>query len=212
MITSRGGMNIIPEKILVRIHPRLALGRINSVDEAVAPGLAQYADHTEPHIEGINGNPAPGEAANGRSDDGIELIAIISGGEVKCRHPGRITERIRNRAKRRNIRDEEISCAGIGQALNQNADAFGGIDHALRAVIIEEIITTAPEDVQRISIRGVTGQVIGNLLAHVVDGNGEIATAKGRWIIDDGAILRPVFGGSAAKCVIGSSIEAVLRD
>ena len=97
-------------------------------------------------------------------------------------------------------------------AIIDNAYAISGINHALRAVIIEEIITAAPQDVQRISIRGMTGQVIGNLLAHVVDGDGEITAAKGRRVIDDRAILRPVFGGSATKCVIGSSIETVLRD
>ena len=50
-------------------------------------------------------------------------------------------------------------------------------------------LTPPPQDVERIGIGGVTGQVIGNLLAHVVDGDGEIASAEGERIIDDGTDL-----------------------
>ena len=95
-MTTSGRMNIIPEKILIRIDPRCALGRINCVDEVVMCGLAQDTDHIEPDIEGvnINGNPAPLESANGRSNDGIEMIAINRRSVVKCQDPGWIAERI----------------------------------------------------------------------------------------------------------------------
>src|SRR5438477_130854 len=99
MMTAGGWMNIIPEKILVRIHPRRALGRINSVDEIVMCRLAQDADHIEPDIQVVN-----------------------------------------------------------------------------------------------------------------IDGDGEITATEGKRVIDDGSVLCAVFGRRAAKRVIGSSIEAVLRD
>jgi hypothetical protein len=99
----------------------------------------------------------------------------------------------------------KISRASVGQALNQNADTVGSINHALCAVVIEEVIAATPQDVECIGIRGVTGQVIGNLLAHVIDGDGEIATTEGKRIIDDGTVLCAVLGSGAAKCIIGPS-------
>ena len=53
--------------------------------------------------------------------------------------------------------DEKISRASVGQTLDQSADAVGSISPALRAVVIEEIITTTPQDAERIGIGGVTG-------------------------------------------------------
>src|SRR5439155_515969 len=93
-MTTSGRMNIIPEKILIRIDPRCALGRINCVDEVVMCGLAQDTDHIEPDIEGVNlnGNPAPVESAFGRSNDGFEMIAINRRSVVKCQDPGWIAE------------------------------------------------------------------------------------------------------------------------
>jgi len=55
------------------------------------------------------------------------------------------------------VGDEKISRASVGQTLNQSADAVGSISPALCAVVIEEIITTTPQDVERIGIEGVTG-------------------------------------------------------
>src|SRR5437588_11459027 len=149
MMTAGGRMNIIPEKIFVRIDPGCALGRINCVDEVVMCGLAQDPNRAQPGIEGVNmnGNPAPGESANGRSNDGIETIAIDGGSVVKCQDPGWIAERIRNRAEGWNIRDEKIPGAGVGQPHDQTSDTISCVDCALRAVIIKEIVAAAPKNV-----------------------------------------------------------------
>ena len=79
-------------------------------------------------------------------------------------------------------------------------------------MVIKEIVAAAPKNVQGISVGGVAGQIIVNLFAHVIDGDGKIATPKGKRVIDDGAVLCAILGSGAAKCVISSSIEAVLRD
>ena len=131
---------------------------------------------------------------------------------MEFRHPGRIPERIRDRAERRNIGDEKISCPDVGQPHDQSSDTIRRVDYALRAVIIKEIVATAPEDVQGVGIGGVAGQIIAYLSTHVVDGDGEIATAEGRRVINDSARLRAVLGRGAAKCIIGPAIETVFCD
>src|SRR5207248_2956164 len=171
----------------------------------------QYADHIEPDIKGVNlnGNSGSDQYATGRNNDGIELVAIIGGCEVKFRHPSGIAERIRDRAERRDIGNEEISRPSVGQALNQNADAVGSINHALGAVIIEKIIATAPDYVERIGIRGMAGKIIVNLLANIIDSDCEIAAGKRKWIVDNGALLCAILGRGTAKGIISSAIEAV---
>src|SRR5207248_3295289 len=190
------------------------LRRINSVDEAVAPGLAQYADHIEPDIKGVNlnGNSGSDQSATGRNNDGIELVAIIGGCEVKFRHPSGIAERIWDRAERRDIGDEEISRASVGQPHDQSSDAISRVDYILGAVIIEEIVAAAPDYVERIRIRRMAGEIIVNLLANIIDRDCEIATAERERVIDDGAVLCAIFGRGAAKCIIGPAIETVLCD
>ena len=79
-------------------------------------------------------------------------------------------------------------------------------------MVIKEIVAAAPKNVQGMGVGGVAGQIIVNLFAHVIDRDGEIATAEWKWVIDDGSVLRAVLGGGAAKCIIGSPIETVLRD
>ena len=72
-MTARSRMNVIPEKVCVRIHPRLILRRNSGVDEAVAPGLAQCANHVQPNVESINvdGNSVGGVSTNYGSHDRI---------------------------------------------------------------------------------------------------------------------------------------------
>ena len=149
MITTSGRMNIIPEKIFVRIHPRLALGRINGVDEVVLRRLAQDADHTEPDIQVVNmdGNSITLEPANDRPNGRTELGAVTRRSLVEACDPVGIAEGVRDGAKWRNIRDEKVSRPGVGQAYNQHADAGGGIGHTLGAVIIKQIVAAAPKNV-----------------------------------------------------------------
>ena len=54
-------------------------------------------------------------------------------------------------------------------------------------------------------------QVIRNLFAQVIDGNGEVATTERKRIIDNSSLLRAVFGRCAAEREIGSAIQAVGR-
>src|SRR5207249_11639683 len=123
-----------------------------------------------------------------------------------------IAHRIRYRASRWNIGHEEISGASVGQPHNQTSDAISGVDYALCAMVIKEIVAATPKNVQGIGVGGVAGQIIVNLFAHVIDGNREIATAEGERVIDDGTVLCAALGSGAAKCIIGSPIETVLRD
>ena len=50
------------------------------------------------------------------------------------------------------------------------------------------------------------------MFAHVIDRHFKISPAEGSGIINDGAISAAVYGGGAAKGIIGPAIQAVGRD
>ena len=66
-------MKVIPEQVLVRIHPRRALRRISCVDEVIVCRLSENANQVQPNIEivNVNGNSALRESISYGIDDRI---------------------------------------------------------------------------------------------------------------------------------------------
>ena len=50
------------------------------------------------------------------------------------------------------------------------------------------------------------GQIIGDLLAYVIDGDGEVATSERKWIIDNRSLLGAIFGRCATESEVGSTV------
>src|SRR6266513_2093633 len=96
MMTAGSRMNVIPEKICVRIHPRLVLRRNSGVYEIVASGLPKNANYAQPNVEDMNvdGNSVDSVSMNYGRYYGVQSGAIAGGGEIEPRYPVRIAERV----------------------------------------------------------------------------------------------------------------------
>lgn len=210
-MTAGSRMDVIPEKVCVRIHPRLVLRGNSGVDEIVASGLPKNAKHAQPNAEDMNvdDNAVASVSFNYGRYYGVQSGAIVGRGEIEPRHAVGVAERIRDGAEWWNVRDEKISGAGVGQPHDQVSDAISSIVHPVGAVIVKKIVPAAPDYVERIRIRGMGGEIIINLLANIIDGDTESATGEWQRVIKQGPVLCAILGRGAAECIISSAIEAV---
>src|SRR5204863_2059827 len=84
-----------------------------------------------------------------------------------------------NVAEWRHVWHHDVSRTGIREATSQRRRASRGRSDVCRAIIIAQIIPTAPDEIERVRVNHVGGEIIIHLLAHVVDRDGHVAERSG---------------------------------
>src|SRR5262249_6949196 len=106
--------------------------------------------------------------------------------------------------KRRQVEDEELRGSRLDETLNVEGFSNGRIDDVGRASCIDQIISASPDDKQGavVDLR-MSRKVVGDLLAHVIDGDRERSIVIGKEICGSGA------SKGERICVVGASIERI---
>ena len=100
------------------------------------------------------------------------------------------------------------SAPALARPAGQRHGASCRGSHARRAIVIEEIVNAAPDNVESIRVNRMGGEVSVHLPAHVVDRDRDVAENRRR---DDHFFVRAIFCAGATKGMVGAAAETMSR-
>ena len=209
-VSRRRRVDIVPEEVIIRLHAG-SLGRIGHVGETIGGGLRERLHEERVNVEpgDRDGDALRAEGGDRGIEHGIQLIAVAGGGGVQGRHRGRVAAVVlRGVAERRDVGHDEVPGSRLRQPGDEGADAAGRRGDVGGAVVVEQVVGPAPDAVEGVAIRHAVdvAEVVGYLLAHVDDGDGDVAVDRDRRHDD---IRGAVLGCRVAVGVVGAAVEAV---